>query len=828
MSQLPIEAVMPELLHAVEHHSQVILKAAPGAGKSTYFPLQLLKQPWLQGKIIMLEPRRLAARNIAAYLASQLGEEIGQSVGYRIRGDNRISANTKLEIVTEGVMTRMLQQDPELEGVETIIFDEFHERSIHADTALAFGLEIQAALRDDLKIIVMSATLDSQALNQLLPAAQYIESEGRMFPVDVQYAPVKTNNFYLPEMAKQIERLMSGQPGSLLAFLPGVGAIKGLQERLTHLASDIDVCPLYGQLPFKEQQKAIAPSPSGRRKVVLATNIAETSLTIEGITMVVDSGFERVARFDLKSGTTRLEQVRIAQSSAEQRMGRAGRLSAGRCVRMYSENQFISSAEVPAAEILHSDLASLALELIFWGESNPENLAWLDVPPKAAMAQAQQLLMDLGLINSNEQLTELGKKAQRLGVEPRLATMLLKSAYLAKKEQTASWLSTAALAAALIEEPEKNVLDLSDSLYRFESGRHSKQRMIQQRVQPLVQRLDGKFESRSVDSAKLAVCIAFAYPDRIGQLRSGQTGQFVLANGHGASIVDEDKLSSSPFIIAIDLMRSQQQTSQIYLALEVDIQDIERYLSNLISKQTHCDWDDVKGRLVAEEQTKLGKLILARKVLPAPEASQTTAALLNYVRRKGLDALSWKQTAHQFQVRVQCAASWLPEKEWPDFSSQALIENLDHWLEPYLAGVKSAKALQSLDTFAMLDAYLGWPLNQEINSLLPTHWALPSGNNKRITYQVGGEPMLSCKLQEMFGEQDSPRIALGKKKLVLELLSPAQRPLQLTQDLAGFWRGSYKEVQKEMKGRYPKHPWPDDPANHVATSKTKKQMNNQG
>ncbi|EFO47304.1 ATP-dependent helicase HrpB [Vibrio parahaemolyticus AQ4037] len=451
MSQLPIEAVMPQLLTAVKHQHQVILKAAPGAGKSTYFPLQLIQNQVVIGKVIMLEPRRLAARNIARYLAEQLGEQVGQRVGYRVRGETKVSASTQLEIVTEGVMTRMIQNDPELDGVDLLIFDEFHERSIHADTALALSLEVQEALRDDLKLVVMSATLDQEALQSLLPEACYIESEGRSFAVETRYAPLTANDHLSTVMAKNIESLMNKESGSLLAFLPGVAAIKQVQERLSHLPDDVEVCPLYGQLSFTEQQKAISPAEKGKRKVVLATNIAETSLTIEGIRLVVDSGLERVARFDLKNGLTRLEQTRIAQSSAIQRAGRAGRIEEGICVRLYSESQLKQQPQVPQPEILHSDLASLVMELAFWGTTDIHELKWLDIPSAAALRQAKQLLFSLGLITEQGQLTAEGKQAHDLGVEPRAAAMLIKS-----QSHSDKMVNVALAAVALIEEPERN------------------------------------------------------------------------------------------------------------------------------------------------------------------------------------------------------------------------------------------------------------------------------------------------------------------------------------------------------------------------------------
>ncbi|EKA6055248.1 ATP-dependent helicase HrpB [Vibrio parahaemolyticus] len=821
MSQLPIEAVMPQLLTAVKHQHQVILKAAPGAGKSTYFPLQLIQNQVVTGKVIMLEPRRLAARSIARYLAEQLGEQVGQRVGYRVRGETKVSASTQLEIVTEGVMTRMIQNAPELDGVDLLIFDEFHERSIHADTALALSLEVQEALRDDLKLVVMSATLDQEALQSLLPEACYIESEGRSFAVETRYAPLTANDHLPTVMAKNIESLMNKESGSLLAFLPGVAAIKQVQERLSHLPDDVEVCPLYGQLSFTEQQKAISPAEKGKRKVVLATNIAETSLTIEGIRLVVDSGLERVARFDLKNGLTRLEQTRIAQSSAIQRAGRAGRIEEGICVRLYSESQLKQQPQVPQPEILHSDLASLVMELAFWGTTDIHELKWLDIPSAAALQQAKQLLFSLGLITEQGQLTAEGKQAHDLGVEPRAAAMLIKS-----QSHSDKMVNVALAAVALIEEPERNVTNIAHSLHRWLSGSHPKQSLLLKRAQSLAHKLDTTFSLREVDEDALPLVLSLAFPDRIAQQRANQFGRFALANGHGAECRPDDMLGGCEYLVAIDLMRSHSNSSQIHLACELDVNILQTTFDSLFSTEEVVDWDEKKGRLVAEKQRKLGQLVIERVSLPNPGKEKMTQALLTYVRRQGLSSLNWTPAAENLLERIRCAVDWLPEQAWPMFDEVSLLDSLDEWLEPYMTSVASVKDLSKINLVEALNARLGWPLNQHLDEWLPEHYQLPTGTKKRIRYQHGHEPVLSVRMQEVFGESTSPTVAIGRKRLVLELLSPAQRPLQVTSDLAAFWNGSYKDVQKEMKGRYPKHVWPDEPANHVATTKTKRQLNN--
>ncbi|MFZ8766598.1 ATP-dependent helicase HrpB [Vibrio harveyi] len=821
MSQLPIEAVMPQLLTAVKNQHQVILKAAPGAGKSTYFPLQLLQKQSVTGKIVMLEPRRLAARNIARYLAQQLGEQVGERVGYRVRGETKVSKNTQLEIVTEGIMTRMIQSDPELNGIDLLIFDEFHERSIHADTALAFSLEVQEALRDDLKLVVMSATLDQGALQTLLPEAAYIESQGRSFEVETRYLPLGVNDHLPTSMAKTIESLIQKESGSLLAFLPGVGAIKQVQERLVHLPDNVEVCPLYGQLSFAEQQKAIAPASGDKRKVVLATNIAETSLTIEGIRLVVDSGLERVARFDLKNGLTRLEQVRVAQSSAIQRSGRAGRIEEGICVRLYSESQFKQQPQVPQPEILHSDLASLVMELAFWGAGDISELKWLNTPSAASLAQAKQLLIALGLLSEQGQLTPEGKIAHELGVEPRSAAMLIQA-----QQHDVKMLNTALAAVVLIEEPERNITNIAHSLHRWVSGTHPKKSILHKRSQTVALKLDTMFSLSEVDERALPLVLSLAFPDRVAQQRSNQHGRFTLSNGHGAECRPEETLGDCDYLIAIDLMRSHSNSSQINLACELDINELEEVFDHLFTTDDVVDWDEKKGRLMAERQVKLGRLIIKRDALPSPGKEKMTQALLTYVRRQGLQSLNWTPAAENLLERIRCAVEWLPEQAWPSFDDVDLLASLEEWLEPYMSTVASVKDLAKVNLVEALNARLGWPLNQHIDEWLPEEYRLSTGSKKRIRYQCGYEPVLSVRMQEVFGESTSPTVAQGRKRLVLELLSPAQRPLQVTTDLAAFWVGSYKEVQKEMKGRYPKHVWPDDPATHVATTKTKRQLNN--
>ncbi|KLU98699.1 ATP-dependent helicase HrpB [Photobacterium aphoticum] len=826
MSQLPIQDVMTPLLAALDAHAQLILKAPPGAGKSTYLPLSILQEGSIDGKIVMLEPRRLAARNIAQYLAAQLGEKVGETIGLRMRGESKTSAKTRLEVVTEGVMTRMLQQDPELSGIGLLIFDEFHERSLHADTALALALEVQEALRDDLKILVMSATLDDAALTALLPDAAYIASEGRCFPVAHRYQRVAEGVDMIETVTKAIRSLLASESGSMLVFLPGAGEIRRVAERLSDglaqdgLARDVLISPLYGQLSAQQQQQAIAPAPAGQRKVVLATNIAETSLTIEGIRLVVDCGLERIAQWDAKTGISRLESVRIARSSAEQRAGRAGRLEPGICLRLYSEEQLARQPATPQPEMLRADLTTLAMELAQWGCAEVTDLRWLDVPPAVAMTQSRALLQALGAMDSRYQLTEQGVALHALGADPRHATMLL----MAQRHGKAA-MATAAMLVALLEEPPRGMQnpDLHFQLNLLESGKLPRSAGYVQRANQHLHKLGAGGTALRVASEWIAPVMAAGFPDRIA-LSRGRDGRYQLANGQGASLLPDEPLADADLLVVADVVKTRQGDSRIFTAVTADVGSLQQALPALFCEREWLDWDDKKGRLTAEKQLCCGKLVLERSPMAEPDPAKASEALLNAIVRKGLNVLPWTPAAENLLVRARCAAEWLPDMALPAMDEASLLADADSWLLPYMTGMKTLKAIEKLDLFAALEARLGWETKQALDAALPTHYDVPTGSRYAIRYQEGQHPVLAVKLQEMFGEKSSPMIANGRVAVVLELLSPAQRPLQITRDLATFWQGSYRDVQKEMKGRYPKHPWPDDPANHAPTRKTKKYM----
>lgn len=807
MSSLPVAVVLPELLAALQHAPQVLLNAPTGAGKSTWLPLQILKEGKIAGKIILLEPRRLAARNVAQRLAELLNEKPGETVGYRMRAETCVGPSTRLEVVTEGILTRMLQNDPELNGVGLVILDEFHERSLQADLALALLLDVQQGLRDDLRLLIMSATLDNERLRQALPDAPVISSEGRAFPVERRYQPLPAHQRFDEAVAIATADLLRQAPGSLLLFLPGVGEIQRVQERLAaRVGSDVLLCPLYGALSLTEQLKAILPAPAGQRKVVLATNIAETSLTIEGIRLVVDSAQERVASFDARTGLTKLLTQSISQASMVQRAGRAGRLEPGICLHLTSAEQAERAAQQSTPEILQSDLSGLVMDLLLWGCPDPEQLTWLNPPPVVNLAAARSLLTQLGALEG-ERLTARGQKMAALGNDPRLAAMLVAA-------QGEDEIATAAKLAAILEEPPRGgSSDLGQAFSRNQGN-------WQQRAQQLCKRLNCR--GGSSDGDKIASLLALAFPDRIAR-RRGLDGRYQLANGMGAMLDSDDALTRHEWRIAPLLLQgSQSPDARILQAIAVDIDALTRTCPQLLQQSDIVEWDDAQGTLKAFRRSQIGKLILGTKPLAKPSEEELHQAMLNGIREKGLNVLNWTPEAEQYRIRLHCAAKWLPEYGWPAVDDETLLATLEQWLLPQMSGVHSLRALKALDVKTALQNLLDWSLRQRLDSELPGHYTVPTGSRIAIRYHEDNPPALAVRMQEMFGEATTPSIAEGRVPLVLELLSPAHRPLQITRDLGAFWAGSYREVQKEMKGRYPKHVWPDDPANTAPTRRTKK------
>ncbi|MDC9821852.1 ATP-dependent helicase HrpB [Pectobacterium polonicum] len=809
----PVSAVLDDVITALHTAPQVLLNAPTGAGKSTWLPLQLLQQGKVNGRIIMLEPRRLAAKSVAWRLAQQLGEVPGQTIGYRMRSETCVSSATKLEVVTEGMLTRLLQQDAELQGVALIILDEFHERSVQADLALALLLDVQQGLRDDLTLLIMSATLDNARLSALLPEAVCVVSEGRSYPVERCYAPLNSQERLEEGVARQVRRLLSEEDGSLLLFLPGVAEIRRVQLLLENsVSNETDLCPLYGALTLAEQQKAILPAEPGRRKIVLATNIAETSLTIEGIRLVVDSGLERVASFDVKSGVTRLVTQRISQASMVQRAGRAGRLSPGICWHLCAREQAERAAAQSEAEILNSDLSSVWLDLLQWGCTDVAQLTWLDLPPAPALYAARQLLRQLDITDEQDRLTTEGRKIAALGSDARLATMLY-----AASQQGPDVLATAGCLAAILEEPPRSgSINLADWLHRPLPH-------WLRRAKQLTRRLSTT--SGHIDGGEADWLLAQAFPDRIARRRS-QDGRYQLANGSGAMMSADEALSGNEWLLAPALLQNNQSAdARILLALPLDIERLERRLPGLINERNVVHWDEEKGTLRASQRDQIGCLTLRTRPLNKPSDEALQQAMLSWIREQGLNALNWDAAALQLRTRLQCACQWLPEVDWPRVDDDRLLATLESWLQPSLPGVRDLRALHQINLSDALLRLLDWSLRQRLDSALPTHYTAPGGSRLPIAYYDDKPPVLSVRMQEMFGEQQSPLLAEGRVALVLELLSPAQRPLQITRDLAAFWQGTYRDVQKEMKGRYPKHVWPDDPANTAPTRRTKKYQN---
>ncbi|MFK7607386.1 MULTISPECIES: ATP-dependent helicase HrpB [unclassified Pseudomonas] len=832
---LPIDEVLPALRQALRERHEAVLEAPPGAGKTTRVPLALLNEPWLAGqKIVMLEPRRLAARAAAERLASELGEKVGETVGYRIRLDSKVGPNTRIEVVTEGILTRRLQHDPALEGVGLLIFDEFHERSLDADLALALSLNGRELFRDEqpLKLLLMSATLEGERLSSLLDNAPVIRSEGRMYPVDLRWGrPFVPGEFIEPRVVQTVLDAINDESGSLLVFLPGQAEIRRVNQQLAEALSsrtDILLCPLHGELDLAAQRAAIEPAANGTRKVVLATNIAETSLTIDGVRVVIDAGLARVPRFDPGSGMTRLDTQRISRASATQRAGRAGRLEPGVCYRLWSQDQHEQLAAYGSAEIVQADLAGLALQLARWGVTPPE-LVWLDEPPAASYAQARQLLERLGALR-NGTLTPHGEAMAELPAHPRIAHLLLRGQALGLADMACD-------VAALLG--ERDILrgagaDVHSRLVLL-SGESRAVRGGQggvQRARQLARQYRGMLRGQATQPVAdpdhprwLGALLALAYPDRVAQQRKPGGAQYRLANGRAALFGEVDGLMKQPWLVIADLgSRQGQREERIYLAAEFDPALLDGVLSEQVSVVDQLDWDEREGVLRAERQRKVGELVLSREPLTGLEETARTQALVNLVQRKGLELLPWTPELRQWQARVgllrQLDLEGQGQSEWPDVSDAALLATLEEWLAPYLGRVSRLSHFANLDLSSIVRNLLKWPLPQRLDELAPHHITVPSGSSVRLDYSEN-PPILAVRLQELFGLADTPRIAGGRQVVKLHLLSPARRPVQVTQDLANFWRSTYAEVKKDLKGRYPKHYWPDDPLVADATARTK-------
>ncbi len=841
MSRLPIEDALSDLQQALIRSPNGLLTAPPGAGKTTRVPLALLDAPWLQGrKILMLEPRRLATRAAAQRMAAMLNERPGDIVGYRMRLDTKVGPNTRIEVVTEGILTRLLQQDPSLDRYGAVLFDEFHERSLQADTGLALCLESQRLFRPDLRLLVMSATLDCGPVSQLLGNAPVIVSEGRMFPVETNYLDEPLTGYLDTAVTKIIRRALARDQSSLLVFLPGMAEIRRVERQLldANLGSTIHIAPLHGDLPQDAQDAAIAPAPLGTRKIVLATSIAETSLTIDGVRVVIDAGLLRVPRFDPRSGLTRLETIRVTQDSAEQRRGRAGRVGPGVCYRLWTEREQAALTARRPPEILDADLTSLVLELALWGTTDPSELAWLTPPPAGSVAQASDLLIRLGALDASGHITAHGRQMAELALHPRLSHMLLKAEPLGLSDlacDLAALLGERDLLRGPAGRQQADIRSRLDVLHghRDRTAGATIDHGVYRRVTSTAEMWRRQLTSRSAtpyanigqDQQAVGRLLALAYPDRIAQRQGGQDGnaaRYVLANGRGALFATPDPLGSEPYL-AIAELDGGAQWAKIELAAPISQGEIETLYAGQIIETESVSWDEKTQAVQALRQRRLGGLLLSQKTLSKPDSTVIVAALLQGLRQAGLNTLAWTADLQQWQARVQfLRRTEGVDSPWPDLSDDTLLQTMDQWLGPYLSGITTLDRVKRMDLAQPLHALLKWDLQRQLDRLAPTHITVPSGSNIRVDYESAEIPILAVRLQELFGCQDTPRVAGGKVPVMLHLLSPAKRPVQVTKDLASFWKSAYVEVKKELRGRYPKHSWPDDPLTAPPTAKAKR------
>lgn len=825
---LPVREALPELRAALADAGSAVLVAPPGAGKTTLVPLELLGEPWLGGsKILLLEPRRLAARAAAGRMAELLGEpDAGGTVGYRMRLETRVGPRTRIEVVTEGVLTRMLQADPSLHGVGLVVFDEFHERSLQADLGLALTLHARALLRPQLRVLVMSATLDGEPVAALLGRAPVVRSEGRTFAVETRWLDRPAQGWIEPHAARAVREVLSSEEGDVLVFLPGAAEIARTREALDDVAArpDVDVHALFGMLGRDEQDRALRPAPAGRRKVVLASAIAETSLTIEGVRVVVDAGLMRVPRFDPGTGMTRLETVRVTRDSADQRRGRAGRTAPGVCVRLWTENEDRGLVPRRSPEVLDADLAPLAIELARWGAESDE-LSWLDPPPPAAMAQARELLQELEALDGRGALTPHGGEIAELGLHPRLAHMVLRAA-------ARGLGATACALAALLDErdvlrgsggPPPSDLRLRLELLARGGSRADADRGTLARVgkqAAALRRRVGVAPDEPLDPPWAGALTALAYPDRVGRLRQGARGRFLLRNGRGVTLDPLDPLAAEPWIVAAEL-DARGREGRIHLAAPLSLEEIEDAFGSQVVVADEVGWDAGSERVVARRARRLGSLVLGEAPLAEADPARTARALCAGVRAGGLRPLPWDGETRRLRERLDFLHHLDPEA-WPDTSEEALLADLEVWLAPFLGGMRSAADLARLDLAEALLARVGWDRRGEVDRLAPSHLEVPSGSRIALDYADPEAPALAVRLQEVFGMTETPRVGGGRVPLTMRLLSPAHRPVQVTRDLASFWKEAYFDVRKDLRARYPKHPWPEDPLTAEPTRRTKR------
>jgi len=836
-SPLPIDAALPAIRDALRHRNGAVVQAPPGAGKTTRVPPALLGEPWLgDQRIVMLEPRRLATRASARRMAETLGEDVGETVGYRVRMERRVGPRTRIEVVTEGILTRMLQSDPTLDGIGAVIFDEFHERSVHADVGLALTLQTQRLLRDDLRILVMSATLDAAPVAALLGDAPIITSEGRSYPVETRYVERRPNVPLERAITGTIRDALTSTDGDILVFLPGAGEIGRVADQLDNLPPNVRVAPLYGMLSQQEQDLAIEPSPRGRRKIVLSTSIAETSLTIEGVRVVVDSGLMRVPRFDPNSGMTRLDTVRVSRASADQRQGRAGRVAPGVCYRLWGEHEQHGLLAHRPPEIMETDLAPVAMELASAGIDDPRALPWLDVPPLSAFAQARTLLRQLGALDDDGRMTSYGREMAGLGTHPRLAHMLLEGVRRGEGELATLLAALLGNVTSFFGDGAPVDVDLrlrADALIALRTGLRTGHGGDP--VAAAGYRLDRTAAKRLLTEARIwqrqlnipdqaprsdacGVLLALAYPDRIAQRRPGPPGRYRLRNGRGAAIPTGQPLSTEEFLVVADI-DGKLPESRIFLAAAISRDDVLALYGDDVTIEPEVAWDETTGAVRARIREQLGALTLSDAPWRDPNPDDIASALLDVIRRNP-SSLPWTDAARAVQTRVNFLRT--RDETWPDLSDDTLAATMETWLAPYLAGLTRLEQVQQLNLAALLLETLSRQQRSALDERAPTHYTAPTGSRIEIDYTDPTTPTVSIRLQEMFGVVDTPRVDRGTVPITLHLLSPAHRPVQVTRDLGGFWKGSYFDVKRDLKGRYPKHEWPDDPVAAAPTNRAKR------
>jgi ATP-dependent helicase HrpB len=814
---LPIDPILDELCRALAAHTSAVLVAPPGAGKTTRVPLALMEQSWLQGrKILVLEPRRLAARAAAQRMAHSLSEGVGERIGLRTRMVSKTGSKARIEVVTEGVFSRMILDDPELSGVGSVLFDEFHERSLDADLGLALALDCQRGLRNDLRILAMSATLDGARVAQLLGGAPVIACEGRTFPVETRYLGRDANARLEDQMADAVMRALRAERGSVLVFLPGQREIRRVEEELNGRIRDatVVVCPLYGAMDITEQDRALEPAPKGIRKVVLASSIAETSITIEGIRVVIDSGVARLARFEPDVGITRLESVRVSRAAADQRRGRAGRTEPGVCYRLWDEPQTQSLPAFAEPEIHSADLAALLLDCVEWGTADPGSLCWLDPPSDAAIDAAREELTELEALDAEGRITAIGRRLRSLPLPPRLARMTISAGESGHAEEAAE------IAAVIVERGlGGNDIDLA---YRLECFRRDRSRRASDMAKLAAGWARMASGGRSLQDPpgdiSLARLLALAFPERIGMAR-GAPGQFLLANGRGANLDATHPLARSAFLVAAELSGTAAST-RILLAAAADETDILAVAGKRIRQRDEIEFDQDAAALRSRRVRRLDALLLASEPRPVVASEETARRLAEGVAKLGLGRLPWSKAQIQLRQRTGFLRA-AGEKEWPDLQDEALATTVVDWLAPFLAGKTKLSKIGVNDLDAALNALLPWNLQRRLQEEAPTHFEAPTGNRHAIDYETAGAPALHIRVQELFGLTQHPSIGNGKLPLTLHLLSPAHRPIQITRDLPGFWKGSWAAVRAEMKGRYPRHLWPEDPTTAAPTARAK-------